>query len=664
MTSGHQHHQRRYFLTDIPLEEAANRFFGALEEAGSLLPMPQESLPLAQAQGRVTARPIWAEASSPHYDAAAMDGVAVRATDTAGATETAPVTLQLDSQAVWVDTGDPMPTGFDAVVMIEHLHRLDDGAVRVMAPVAPWQHVRPLGEDIVATELVLPESHLVGPVDLGACAAAGLTHLPVRQLPRVAIIPTGNELVPVGSPTRPGDIIEYNSLMLAGMVHDWGGRATVFPPTPDDFAAISGAARQALADSDLVIINAGSSAGSEDYTAAVVEGLGKLLVHGIAIRPGHPVVLGVAPASGEDWQDGPEGGTPVTPIIGLPGYPVSAVLTAELLVKPWLRRRLGLPPQEKRPQVSARVTRKVVSPLGEDEFLRVKLGRVGEKMVATPVQRGAGVIMSLVRADGITRIPRFSEGLDAGAEVMVELLRPLAEVENTIVAIGSHDLTLDLLSSHLRRRHPGLTLSSSHIGSLGGLIALRRGEAHLAGCHLMDESTGQYNISYVERHLPGTPVMLVNLVGRVQGLMVAPGNPKDISSLADLARSDVGFVNRQRGSGTRVLLDYKLAEMGLSFQQIRGYGREEYSHLAVAASVQGGSADAGLGILSAARALGLDFVPLLNEQYDLVIPKAHYESQALQPLLALLQDPDFRREVEGLGGYDTERMGRVWAEVE
>ena len=282
-----------------PLEEAANRFFGALEEAGSLLPMPQESLPLAQAQGRVTARPIWAEASSPHYDAAAMDGVAVRATDTAGATETAPVTLQLDSQAVWVDTGDPMPTGFDAVVMIEHLHRLDDGAVRVMAPVAPWQHVRPLGEDIVATELVLarePPGRPGGPG--GLRRRRGLTHLPVRQLPRVAIIPTGNELVPVGSPTRPGDIIEYNSLMLAGMVHDWGGRATVFPPTPDDFAAISGAARQALADSDLVIINAGSSAGSEDYTAAVVEGLGKLLVHGIAIRPGHTVVLGVAPASG------------------------------------------------------------------------------------------------------------------------------------------------------------------------------------------------------------------------------------------------------------------------------------------------------------------------------------------------------------------------------
>jgi putative molybdopterin biosynthesis protein len=541
-----------------------------------------------------------------------------------------------------------MPSGYDAVVMIEHLHRIDEHTIQIMAPVAPWQHVRPLGEDIVATELVLPESHHLGPIDLGACAAAGLIELPVRQQPKVAIIPTGNELVPVGSLLKHGDIIEFNSLMLSGMVRDWGGQPTAFSPIPDNYSAIRDITARALADHDLVIINAGSSAGSEDYTAAVVEELGQLLVHGIAIRPGHPVVLGLAPGK---------------PIIGLPGYPVSAVLTAELLVKPLLERKLGLPGTGQRPRVAASITRKVLSPLGEDEFLRVKLGKVGEKIVATPVQRRAGVIMSLVRADGVALIPRFSEGLDAGAEVSVELLRSLEEVENTIVVIGSHDLTLDLMSSHLRRRSPGLTLSSSHIGSLGGLIALRRGEAHLAGSHLLDEQTGEYNVSYIKRYLPGTPVILVNLVGRVQGLMLPPGNPKGIHSLEDLKRPDVSFVNRQRGSGTRVLLDYQLKEMGVAPEQVRGYQREEYSHLAVAAAVKGGSADTGLGILSAARALGLDFVPLLNEQYDLVIPRVHYESELLQPLLALLQDPDFRTEVADLGGYDTANMGSIIAEL-
>ena len=349
--------------------------------------------------------------------------------------------------------------------------------------------------------------------------------------------------------------------------------------------------------------------------------------------------------------------------MGLPGYPVSAMLTAELLLKPLVERWLGKTGDSPRPSVTAQITRKVLSPAGEDEFLRVKLGRVGEKMVATPVQRGAGVIMSLVRADGLVQIPRFSEGLDAGAQVSVELLRPLAEVENTIVAIGSHDLTLDLMSSFLRRNPSGAVLSSSHIGSLGGLIALRRGEAHLAGSHLLDEGTGEYNIAYIRRYLPDVPVMLVNLVGRVQGLMVKPGNPGEILSLSDLLRPGVTFVNRQRGSGTRVLLDYKLGELGILPESINGYLREEYSHLAVAAAVNGGSADTGLGILSAARALNLDFVPLVNEQYDLVIPRSHYDSDLLRPLFELLADGEFQQAVAALGGYDVTRMGRVQGEV-
>ena len=640
--------RRRYFLSDIPLDEALQRFFGALEEVDGLPPLSAQLLPVDQAQGRITAAPINAAASSPHYDAAAMDGIAVKAADTTGASETAPVSLAVGSQVVWVDTGDPMPPGYNAVVMIEHVNQVDEWTVQVMNPVAPWQHVRTLGEDLVATEMVLPENHRVRPVDLGACAAAGITEIPVRRQPKVAIIPTGNELVPPGSsPLKPGDIVEFNTLMLAGLVQEWGGHAERFPPVRDDFALIRDTVKGVIDGYDLVIVNAGSSAGSEDYTAAVVEELGQLLVHGVAVRPGHPVVLGLV--------DG-------KPVIGLPGYPVSAVLTAELFVKPLVDRWLGIPPQV-RPTVSASITRKVLSPLGEDEYLRVKLGMVGGKMVATPLQRGAGVIMSLAKADGLLLIPRFSEGLDAGTEAAVQLLRPLEEVENTIVVIGSHDLTLDLMNNALRRTNPGLTLSSSHIGSLGGLIALRRGEAHLAGSHLLDEATNEYNVSFIRRYLPDIPVVLVNLVSRIQGMMVPPGNPLSIHALEDLARPEVSFVNRQRGSGTRVLLDYKLKELGILSEQVTGYEREEYSHLAVAAAVKSGSTSTGLGILSAAAALGLEFVPLLDERYDLVIPRVHYESDLLQPLLALLQNADFRQEVDALGGYRTGEMGKVMAEL-
>ena len=396
-----------------------------------------------------------------------------------------------------------------------------------------------------------------------------------------------------------------------------------------------------------MMVNAGSSAGSRDYTAPVVEELGRLLVHGVAVRPGHPVVIGIVQSK---------------PVIGIPGYPVSAVLTCELLVKPLLKRWLGVSSPE-RPRVEATMTRKVLSPMGEDEFLRVKLGCVGGKLVAIPVQRGAGIIMSLVRADGLVLIPRFSEGMDAGSTVTVELLRSPEEIENTVVAMGSHDLTLDLLASHLHSRYSGVTLSSSNVGSLGGLIALGRGEAHLAGSHLLDEETGEYNISYIRRYLPDTPVVVVNLVHRVQGLMVAGGNPKSITALQDLTRQDVTFVNRQRGSGTRVLLDYKLGEAGLDPATIRGYDREEYTHLAVAADVSSGTADTGLGIMAAARALDLDFVPLLKERYDLVIPRTYYESDLLGSLLTLIRSEEFRAEVEALGGYDVATMGQVVAEL-
>ena len=504
----------------------------------------------------------------------------------------------------------------------------------------------------MATELVLPENHTIRPEDVGAAAAGGVTSIPVRRRPRVAIIPTGSELVPPTAAPGKGDIVEYNSLMLAGQVTEWGGEPLRKPIVADDPALIAEAVATAARECDAVAVNAGSSAGSEDFTASVVRDLGELLVHGVAVRPGHPVVLGVI---GE------------TPVLGIPGYPASAVVTSELFLKPLLDRMLGresAPPQT----VEAVMSRKVLSPMGEDEWLRVKLGRVGGRLIAAPLQRGAGVIMSLVRADGLALIPRFSEGVNTGDSITVHLRRPLAEIDNTVVVIGSHDVTLDLLASHLRRRQPPRSLASSNVGSLGGLVALRRGQAHAAGSHLLDEETGEYNRAYVERHRQGRPMVMVTLAHRVQGLMTLPGNPKGVTSLEDLAGGGVSFVNRQRGSGTRVLLDYKLAQLGIDPGGVRGYEREEYTHLAVAAQVASGAADAGLGVMAAARALDLGFTPLLEERYDLVIPREFYDSDLLAPVLDLLDGGSargkaFRGEVEALGGYDTREMGRVAAEI-
>ncbi len=644
----HSHRQgRRYYLSDIPLEDALGSYFDALNGEEALSLSEVEVVPLTEARGRVTAEPIWARISSPHYDSAAMDGIAVRSSDTIGATETSPVRLEIGRQAEWVDTGDPVPEGFNAVIMVEVVHEVDEDAVEIQSPAAPYQHVRPLGEDIVATELVLPESHTLRPVDLGACAAGGLAELPVRRKPRVAVIPTGNELVQVGSDVKPGDIIEFNSLVLVGMVDDWGGKAETLQAISDDYDALLNGVKDAVQEYDIVLVNAGSSAGSEDYTARVIEGLGKLVVHGTAIRPGHPVALGVVRG---------------IPVLGIPGYPVSAALTCELFVKPLIERKLGIS-YSAPDSVEATITRKTLSPMGEDEFLRVRLGRVGEKLVASPVERGAGVIMSLVRADGIVRIPRFSEGLDAGSEVSVDLIRTMESIEDTVVVIGSHDMTLDLLASHVRRTRPQMTLASTNVGSMGGLAALSRGEAHFAGSHLLDESTGEYNLSYIHRFLRGRSVVLVNLVKRIQGLILPEANPRDVKTLEDLTSEELTFINRQRGSGTRLLLDYKLREYGIDPEDIRGYDREEYTHLAVAAAVAGGRADVGLGILSAAKAMGLHFIPLLSEQYDLVIPTEHYESERVQYTLSIVRSSAFRKDVDSLGGYDTSMMGQVVAEI-
>ena len=630
---------RKTYLEDIPLEEALARFFKALD--ASLKPLAAETVPVDQAASRVTAEPAWAKVSSPHYHAAAMDGIAVDAKDTEGASRTQPKTLKIGARAFWVDTGNAMPAGTNSVIMVEDIQMLGEEA-EIRAAVAPWQNVRPLGEDIVATELVLPENHVIKPHDLGALTAAGLLQIGVRRRPRVGVIPTGSEVIPPGSPLTPGKVVEYNSLMIAELVKEWGAEGKRLPIVPDDKEKLLAAVSAALKECDLLIINAGSSAGSHDYTASIVETLGRLVVHGIAIRPGHPTIMGVV--------DG-------KPVIGIPGYPVSALLTTELVVKPVIARLLGIVLQPG-PRIEATVTRKIAAPIGQDEFVRVSLGKIGDRIVATPLSRGAGVITSLVRADGILKIPRFSQGLDSGSRVQVEIRRPQEEIENTIVSIGSHDLSQDILNSLLHKHYPGTRLSSAHVGSLGGLIALKRSEAHIAGTHLLDEATGKYNVSYIKTVLPGQKTMLLNLVFRQQGLMVAKGNPKRILTLEDLLRPEVSFVNRQAGSGTRVLLDYKLKQAGLDAKKVIGYDREEFSHTGVAATIASGAADVGLGILAAARALGLDFLPLLKEEYDLAIPLQVYQSQLLAPLLNIIRSPEFKGMLESLGGYETTETGR------
>ncbi|HAG11376.1 MAG TPA: molybdopterin biosynthesis protein [Desulfotomaculum sp.] len=634
---------RNIYLEDIPLEKAIEKYLQELDKIGALKPAPPELIPAENSLHRITAQPVYAKGSSPHYHSAAMDGYAVMAASTFGAKETSPLQLRSEIDAIPVDTGDPLPAGCDAVIMIEDIHPVKEGIIEIIQPAYPWQHVRVVGEDIVATEMIIPSNHRVRPIDIAGLLAGGVNEIAVRPKPYAAIIPTGDEIIEPCAEPAPGKIIDFNSRVFAAMIEEWGGLAQRRKIIKDDPQMLQQALAAAVKTADLVLINAGSSAGREDFTSEVISRMGKVVAHGVAIRPGKPVILGIIENK---------------PVIGIPGYPVSAYLCAELFVKRiiYYKQALIPPPREK---INALMSRKLYSSLGVEEFVRVKLGRVGDHVIATPVTRGAGVVMSLIRADGVVRVPRFSEGIAKGEITEVELLRSDHEVQETTVIIGSHDNTLDILANYMRLFFPEASVSSAHVGSLAGLTALRKNEAHCAGIHLLDEETGEYNVSYLKRYLPKKEVILVNLVYRQQGLIVKKGNPKNISGLEDLTRQDITFVNRQNGAGTRVLLDYSLKQKEISPDKIKGYDREEYTHMAVAAAVAAGEADCALGIQAAANALNLDFISLGEERYDLCIPEEHWETRYIKRLLSVIESPDFKKEVSSLAGYDLRDCGKI-----
>ena len=626
----------------LPLDEALARWREALAEAGALRRLPAESVPVAEAHNRVTAVAVWARISSPHYHAVAMDGYAVQAQEVADASPEAPVSLQLDQQARYVNTGDPLPEGFDAVIPQEEAQVAGDRLV-VIKPVQAWRHIRIIGEDMVASELVVPANQRLRPQDLGAIAGSGHERVRVYRRPRIAIFPIGARLVPPSPDVEPGQIIEFNSMVLAAMAEEWGANANALPPTGCDLDDLVQQVAAALDDHDLVVINAGAAGGARDHARAIIERLGQVDVRGVAVRPGHSVILGHARGK---------------PIVAIPGFPVSAMTALELVVRPLLESWQGLP-GEQPPDVQALIPADIPSDPAVDDFKRVMVVHSYRGVVARPLPQAAGAIMTMVRADGVIHIPRGQDGLRAGSFARVSLLRPPEAIANTVVHIGSHDLALDILADQLRRAFPDRSLSSLHTGSLAGLQALARGEAHFAGCHLLDPETSTYNIPAVQQHLSHLPVAVMNFVRRDQGLLVQRGNPKQLHTLADLTRADVTFVNRQPGSGTRLLLDFHLAQLGIDPKAIRGYDREEFSHLTVAAAVKNGSADAGLGILAAARTLDLDFIPLYQETYQLVIPKAHLENDLLAPMLTIIRSDDFRQTVAALGGYDVSGMGEI-----
>ena len=628
------------YLTNVPLIQAREDYLALLQSHG--FGPKTEIIPVFESCGRVTARAVYAHICAPHYAASAMDGVAVTAKDTFGATETTPVTLSPE-QFIVLDTGDPIPEDRDAVIMVEDIVKNADGSITIHAAAAPWQHIRQIGEDVCAGEMILPSHMTVSPAAIGAMIAGGVLEIEVIRKPVVGIIPTGDEIIPPCTDPKPGDILEFNGSIFSAMVRQWGAEAVVYPIVPDKFDQIKNMVAKAAEECDMVILNAGSSAGREDFSAKVIRELGEVLYHGIAIKPGKPAILG---CQGEK------------PILGVPGYPVSGIIVIEQLLKPLIdhwRQAPSAPSQ----YAKATLTRPVVSGLKYQEFVRVRMGCVGGRLMASPLSRGSGVVSSFMKADGILEVPQGLEGYEAGEEVNVRLLSPRSKLENTLVVIGSHDPLLDELADMLHLENPELYMSSSHVGSMGGIMAIRRGEAHAAGCHLLDTADGSYNRSFIRKYFPKGGVRLISCVGRQQGLMVARGNPLNIRKFSDIARDGVRYVNRQKGSGTRILTDYLCKREHVDASAIYGYDREELTHTSVAAQIVSGSADAGMGIYSAAKLYDLDFIPICIEEYDLIIPDHAWDTPMVRSLLTILKSDAFREKILSLGGYTVDNPGEV-----
>ena len=628
------------YLTNVPLEQARREYLELLEHQGF---EPQtQVIPVYESCGRVTAEAVYAHICAPHYTASAMDGVAVCARDTFGATETTPVTLHPEQFTV-LDTGDPVPEGRDAVIMVEDLVKNEDGSITIHAAAAPWQHIRQIGEDVCAGEMILPGHMTVTPAAIGAMIAGGVLELRVIRRPVVGIIPTGDEIIPPCTDPRPGDILEFNGSIFSAMVRQWGAEPVVYPIVPDDFDRIKAMVERASDQCDMVILNAGSSAGREDFSAQVIRQLGQVLYHGVAIKPGKPAILG---CRGK------------TAILGVPGYPVSGIIVIEQFLKPLIEHWLKTAAQPEH-YAQATLTRPVVSGLKYQEFVRVRMGAVGGRLMASPLSRGSGVVSSFMKADGILKVPQGLEGYEAGEEVTLRLLSPMEKLRNTLVVIGSHDPLLDELADMLHLGDPRLYMSSSHVGSMGGIMAIRRGEAHMAGCHLLDTADGTYNRSFIRKYFPKGDVKLVSCVGRQQGLMVARGNPLNIRSFADISRQGIRYVNRQKGSGTRILTDYLCSREKVEPSDVYGYTREELTHTSVAAQIACGSADVGMGIYSAAKLYDLDFIPICIEEYDLIIPDHAWDSPMVQQLLTILRSDALREKILSMGGYTVDHPGQV-----
>ena len=623
--------KRNIYIDNIDVDIALEKYFSEIP-----LKVKSEKISVLDSVGRVTSKAIYANYCSPTYAASAMDGIFIFSQKIKEATEVNPVYLT-KNDFIYVNTGNPLDLSLgDCVVMIEELINLDDENFKVIKNAKPWQHIRPVGEDIIAGEMLIKSNHKILPQDLGALITGGVKNIEVYKKPTVAIVPTGDEVIDIFKEEyKEKSVIDCNSYIFSAQIKEWGGVPYIQERLKDDYNEMKQKISELSKNYDIVIINAGSSAGSKDYAKSVIEEIGEVVIHGVAIKPGKPTILGKVNNK---------------PVVGIPGYPVSAFLAMDIFVKPLLERVTNIFTMEN--FIEGKLGKSMVSSLKHKELVRVTLHKSLDDYIIMPLARGAGITTSLSKADAILEIPKSVEGIEVGDRVKVKLLKPLKEIDDNLVSIGSHDIVMDLIGDSIK-------LCSTHVGSFGGILAIKQKNTDIAPIHMLDEETGEYNISFVKKYFPNEDMTLIKGVERVQGLMVQKGNPLNIKSIKDLFEKNIKFVNRQRGSGTRILLDYWLKKEMLNFKNLKGYDYEVATHLDVAMAIKNGTAEAGLGIMEAATIADLEFIPLSKEEYDFLINPEIKNEKKIHEFIEFLKSDFLKEKIANLEGYSLNNPGEI-----
>jgi len=578
--------------------------------------------------GRVTAEALYSPLTIPSVHLSAMDGIAVKEHDTIGATDKKPVRL---TDFVLVNTGNVIPPEYNAVIKIEDTEE-KAGSYTIRTSASPWQHIRPIGEDISRSEMVLPRYSQISAPDIGAMISYGITEVPVLDL-KVALISTGSEIISIGSTPRADQVIESNMHMAAAMIRSVGASVTHFPIVVDNIDEIRNMITIAVKDHDLILISGGSSKGTMDYTSQVIDTLGTVFVHGIAIKPAKQLILG-------DINQ--------KVVIGMPGYPVAFYTVLREIVQPileWYRFPFPYPDN-----VSAYLTQSIRSSFGLDEFILAIIGKVQENWVATPLSNKSGVQMNLVRSNAYLKVPSDTEEVEKGTRLPATLRVQKEIAEQTVLVTGSHDLAIDYLADLAREE--GILIASSHVGSMNGLLTLQEGYCHLAPMHLLADD-GEYNIPYLQQYIPKKDLVLISVAERMQGVV-----SRDVLGFDAITTHT--FINRQKGSGTRMLLDHLLHESNIRPEDVHGYDQEVSTHYGVCLAVQNGDADIGMTIYGAARAFSLPFIPLALERYELVTTKELFEEDwRIRKIVELINSKRFKEILTHLGGYEMEFTGTI-----